>query len=104
MKVIHELLNVFLLTQVITPWKEILDLEFVIQQAIVPKIFAETGFCGQLSVIREVIVPLLAMHLIYRALLVSYVILEVKVSGVRPTGHTEIPTELLHATLHVWFY
>lgn len=85
LKVIHKLLYVFLVAQVIAPRKEILDLEFVIQQAIVPKVFAEAGFRGQLTVVREVIVPLLAMHLIYRALFISYVILYVKVGGGRTT-------------------
>lgn len=40
LKIIYELIDIFLITQIITPWKEILNLEFVIKQAIVPQILA----------------------------------------------------------------
>jgi hypothetical protein len=87
LKIVDELIDVFLVAQVITPWKEILYLKFVIKQAIVPQVLAKTGLGSQLTVIRKMVVPLLVLHLVNGPLFVSYVILDVKVACGRSTWH-----------------
>jgi hypothetical protein len=45
-------------------------LEFVIEEALMPEVFAEPGLGCQLSVVRKVIIPLLGVQLAEVALLV----------------------------------
>jgi hypothetical protein len=87
LEIVDKLINVFLIAQVIASWKEILDLEFIIQEAVVPQVFAEASLRCQLSVVREMIVPLFILHLAYGSLFVSYIVLYVKDWRLRTTWY-----------------
>jgi len=92
LEIVDKLINVFLIAQVIASWKEILDLEFIIQEAVVPQVFAEASLRRQLSVVRKMIVPLFILHLAYGSLFVSYIVLNVKDWRLRTTWDRQSPT------------
>jgi hypothetical protein len=74
-------LHVLLITQIIASWEKVLDLELVVKHAEGPKVFTQTGLGSQLSIVWEMVVPLIGSHVFQSSLFICYVIANVKREG-----------------------
>ena len=102
LKVCGEGLSLFLITQVVAPWEECLNSKFLFIEALLPEVFTETSLSGKLSIVREVIVPLIWLQVVMRALLVSDVKPDVIVDCIRPRHGNMAefkPAQLLQSSL-----
>ena len=72
-EVLNELFAMLLIAEVVAPWEEPLDLQLVIEHAVMPEVLTEARLRCQLAVVRKVIIPLRRLELVLVALLVRNV-------------------------------
>ncbi len=102
LEVYGEGVSLFLIAQVVAPWKECLNSKLLFIETLLPEVFTETSLCGKLSIVREVIVPLIWLQMVMRALLISDVKPDVIVYGIRPRHGNMAefkPAQLLQSSL-----
>ena len=78
LKVTDKLVHIFLVTQVVASWEEGVDLKLVVKRALVPQVLAETSLSSKLSVVWEMIVPLLVCEFVQIAFFIRDIELDVE--------------------------
>jgi len=92
--------NVLLVTQIVTAREKVLDLQLVVKHAKGPQILAQAGLGSELTIIGEMIVPLVPTHVLESALLVRDVISNVELLDFASMLN-ELPSKLKHATADI---
>ena len=89
LEILYEVIDVLLVAQIVASWEKSFYLEFIVQEALVPEVFTESSLRCELTIVREVIVPLLRVKPIMSALFVGDIVFDVK----RVTVRHYVPTK-----------